>query len=194
MSSPSKATPRKKKEKIKAAPLAPPKATDDDAAATLLAEALGRQRISPSKISAAPSQTNIDDADQLALQRLLRKPKPLSTGMVEDEVESFPLTARAGGHDITAENWEERSKRMAALARKNEVRAPHPPRRVPTLLPLGAPMSSVSFAARATGGRARGEASPWYAEPEGAGEAGTQHARRGGGGGGRAAASPRRRS
>ena len=31
------------------------------------------------------------------------------------------MTARAGGHDLNAENWADRSKRMAELARKNEA-------------------------------------------------------------------------
>ena len=38
-----------------------------------------------------------------------------------EPAEEFPLTARAGGHDLDENNWAQRSQRMAALARKNEA-------------------------------------------------------------------------
>lgn len=102
------ATPRAKK---KATPKKAPReravvdADDEvDATADLLAEALGRRPVGN------PSPTQPPPASM---------PKQ-PTGTDPDE---FPLTARAGGHDLNAENWADRSKRMAAMARQNEVRA-----------------------------------------------------------------------
>ena len=92
--------PRKKKvtKATEAAATEEPEA-DEDAAASLLAEALGRQRIAPSPLKA----TGMAPSD------------------VQEEVETFPLTQRAGGHDLNEHNWAARSQGMAALARKNEV-------------------------------------------------------------------------
>merc|ERR1719453_1882188 len=47
----------------------------------------------------------------------------LSEGMagatIDDSLENLPLTSRRG-HDVTEENWEERSKRVAEMKRRNE--------------------------------------------------------------------------
>ena len=98
--------PRKKKvPKATEAAATQEPAADEDAAASLLAEALGRQRIAPSPTSggAALKATGMAPSD------------------VQEEAETFPLTQRAGGHDLNEHNWAARSQRMAALARKNEV-------------------------------------------------------------------------
>ena len=81
-------------------------AEDDDVAESLLAEALGKQRIGAAA-TPAPAAAK-------------------ATGMLSarsGEEENFPLTARAGGHDLTADNWATRSKQMAQVARQNEVRS-----------------------------------------------------------------------
>ena len=112
-------TPRaKKKTPSKKAPTAVAAAPsaekgDDDVATNLLAEALGRHRIAPPTL-----------ITKFAADAPSPSPKqPTGNSGPSVDADEFPLTARAGGHDLTADNWAARSQRMAALARKNEVRA-----------------------------------------------------------------------
>ena len=54
-----------------------------------------------------------------------KSPKEVSDSLegqmmaMEDPLANLPLTSRRG-HDVTEENWEERSKRLAELKRRNE--------------------------------------------------------------------------
>lgn len=85
--------------KSKAAAVATGEAEEAAQASALLAQALGR---SPSA-RAEPARSSAR-----------------SPGAGMDGEGAFPLTNRAGGHDLTEDNWEQRSRDMAALARKNE--------------------------------------------------------------------------
>ena len=167
-------TPRKKKTKDSPAKMSKDTIAepDDVDATSLLAEALGRTRMSPAaKPAVAPKATGMAPAE-------------VTTN--EDE---FPLTTRRGGHDITEDNWAARSSRMAALARKNEVRAPGSTHNRTThhkrpTVPHSRARDQCMFGFDAAGGRVGGQAANGRPYQEGAGQARTEHAGRGGGGSG----------
>ena len=61
----------------------------------------------PAKTKKSPKEVSDSLEDQVGAVSL------------EDPLANLPLTSRRG-HDVTEENWEERSKRLAELKRRNE--------------------------------------------------------------------------